>query len=409
MDHPQALQAAEPIKGQARSLPWDSVRGMALYGILLMNIGSFKVPLIYEMTPYWPPFVAGSDWNALWHHGLPHFLQNRFITAFSLLFGVGLAWIYSKPEVTPRVRIILLRRLIVLALFGLAHITFLWLGDILLNYAIAGLLALLWINQRPSRLLLWGGLLFFCGQAGGYLISFYHFPYWGMHADAVYRGLMESIPVNIAVYQEGNYTAQIAFRWNEYLLMSKGFFWSGTLTTLGLILIGLSMGKWIPYQCPIPQNIPLAIAAIFLFVVSGLWFLLDREGIRFANLLSFGFLYSLPILTSSLAWMLALLFLCSRFPHFIGFRMLAATGRMPLTNYLGQSFLLAFIFYSWGLGYFGSITAWQGSLIATLLFLVFMTLSFWWIRYLPIGPLEWLWRKASYPGGKSQKAESGLS
>lgn len=144
---------------------------MALFGIILMNIASFKVPLFHEMTPYWPPFVEGGEWNTLWHHGLPHFLQNRFITAFSLLFGVGLAWIYSKPEVTPQARGILLRRLFVLALFGLAHITFLWLGDILLSYALAGLLALLWIHQSSSRLLFWGGLFFLCGQALGYLVA----------------------------------------------------------------------------------------------------------------------------------------------------------------------------------------------------------------------------------------------
>ncbi|MCH8541160.1 MAG: DUF418 domain-containing protein [Opitutales bacterium] len=171
MDHPQALHTAEPTNGKARSLPWDSVRGMALFGIILMNIASFKVPLFHEMTPYWPPFVEGGEWNTLWHHGLPHFLQNRFITAFSLLFGVGLAWIYSKPEVTPQARGILLRRLFVLALFGLAHITFLWLGDILLSYALAGLLALLWIHQSSSRLLFWGGLFFLCGQALGYLVA----------------------------------------------------------------------------------------------------------------------------------------------------------------------------------------------------------------------------------------------
>jgi uncharacterized protein len=75
---------------------------------------------------------------------------------------------------------------------------------------------------------------------------------------------------------------------------------------------------------------------------------------------------------------------------------LASVGRMALTNYLLQSLLCGFIFYGWGLGLFGSTQRWEQFAIVISIWLLQLILSTWWMSRFQFGPIEWLWRSATY-------------
>ena len=94
---------------------------------------------------------------------------------------------------------------------------------------------------------------------------------------------------------------------------------------------------------------------------------------------------------------------------------LAAVGRMALSNYLLQSLICSTIFYSYGLALFGKIRPSLGLLLTTIIFLIQIPLSVWWLRRFQFGPVEWLWRSLTYwqcqpmrvSPGRAQASDSG--
>lgn len=78
------------------------------------------------------------------------------------------------------------------------------------------------------------------------------------------------------------------------------------------------------------------------------------------------------------------------------FGIFAPIGRMAFTNYVLQSLVCGWIFYGYGLGYFGRIGAAYTVLIATALYVAQLIASTWWLSRFRFGPLEWLWRTLTY-------------
>ena len=144
--------AARPADAAERILDLDILRGVALFGILAANMRGFSAPMqIY--------FDIGK-----WFHGRPDqiaqffvdvFIQRKFVTLFSFMFGLGFAAQMARAEARG-VRFLGFypRRLGALALFGLLHGLLIWSGDILLTYAIAGTLLLLLLRNRSQKFLL---------------------------------------------------------------------------------------------------------------------------------------------------------------------------------------------------------------------------------------------------------------
>ena len=129
-----------PVAGEQRIEALDVVRGFALLGIFLMNIEWFNRPFA-AFGEGMPRGLTGVDWLASWF--VAYFVQGKFWTIFSLLFGMGFAVMLVRAERAGRPFIrIYLRRILALAVFGAAHFIYLWQGDILFSYA-AGALALL--------------------------------------------------------------------------------------------------------------------------------------------------------------------------------------------------------------------------------------------------------------------------
>jgi uncharacterized membrane protein YeiB len=141
--------ALAPVAGSERIQALDVVRGFALIGIFLMNIEFFNRPLS-ELGSGLPANLHGADYAAGWF--IYSFVQGKFWTMFSLLFGMGFAVMLTRAERAGRSFLVpYVRRIAALALFGALHHVFLWGGDILFSYAVGAscLLLLLWARWLP--------------------------------------------------------------------------------------------------------------------------------------------------------------------------------------------------------------------------------------------------------------------
>ena len=144
-----AGEPLRPVAADERIQEIDVVRGFALVGIFLMNIEFFNRS-IHAADEGMPAGLTGLDWFASWF--IAYFVQGKFWTIFSLLFGMGFAVMLMRAERADRAFLVpYLRRILALAVFGALHFIFLWAGDILLSYAVAagGLLIVLYGRWLP--------------------------------------------------------------------------------------------------------------------------------------------------------------------------------------------------------------------------------------------------------------------
>jgi uncharacterized membrane protein YeiB len=141
-----------PIAPNQRIEALDVVRGFALLGIFLMNIEFFN-RIIGSLGDGMPRGLTGLDWFASWF--IAYFVQGKFWTIFSLLFGMGFAVMLARAEQAGRdFQKVYLRRALALALFGAAHFLLLWEGDILFSYAVAALMLMVVLYVKPKPLII---------------------------------------------------------------------------------------------------------------------------------------------------------------------------------------------------------------------------------------------------------------
>ena len=141
-----------PVAESQRIEALDVVRGFALFGILLMNVEWFNRP-IATLNEGMPRGLTGPDWLASWF--IAYFVQGKFWTIFSLLFGMGFAVMLARAERAGReFTKIYLRRILALAVFGAVHFIYIWEGDILFSYAVAALALLIVLYGRAWPILI---------------------------------------------------------------------------------------------------------------------------------------------------------------------------------------------------------------------------------------------------------------
>ena len=141
-----------PITAHQRIEALDVVRGFALLGIFLMNIEYFNRTLS-SLDQGMPRGLTGIDWLASWF--IAYFVQGKFWTIFSLLFGMGFAVMMTRAAQAGReFKIVYLRRVLALAVFGAAHFVLLWEGDILFSYAVGALMLMIVLYGKTRPLLI---------------------------------------------------------------------------------------------------------------------------------------------------------------------------------------------------------------------------------------------------------------
>lgn len=386
--------ASGPVGGDERLSLLDALRGFALAGVLLANLNSLT---LYEfLSAEQRAALPTAGFDAWARMALVFFVSKKFLTVFSLLFGIGFAVQLLRSEargadVTPTY----VRRLAVLLVIGLAHGTLVWWGDILRFYAVLGLVLLLF-RHASSRTLLWTSAALACVG----------WPLLRAVADPVIGPLLQRLPSrqaayaeSFAVFSQGRYL-DVVLRNPVHDVVDLAQFWYLPLFVLASFLLGLWAGRERLFHDaerhqPLLRRIfagsvayGLAATAASVVDVSGRLPVLGTS-------VALGLVTSAPIaLGVAYATGFALLFVRPAWRRRL--EVLAPVGRMALTNYLAQAVVCVPVFYGFGLG----VGPWRGfpGRLATfaLLFGGQVLFSHWWLGRFRFGPAEWAWRSLTY-------------
>lgn len=396
---PPPLSVPLPVGPQTERLPaLDAVRGFALLGILLMNIEAFNGPL-------WLSGAGVEPGQSGWDRWLDTFIyvvvQGSFFPLFSLLFGIGFALMGQRLRARGQPFVAIhLRRMGCLALIGLLHGLLVWSGDILLTYALLGLL-LPAFDALPRRWLGWAGvvaiacallMLVGLGALMGLLAAV---PDSGLLVQ-VQAEVQAQVQAQVQAYGQGSYLQAVQQRGSDMLAALQNLpVLGGQL--LGLFLIGaglvgsgalaepagharlwaaLRWGAW-------PAGLVLSLWAWQFSPYNPPWEMAFSHILAQAVKLLAGSLIGLGWLAWGLRWQRLL-------------RPLAPVGRMALSNYLAQSLVCTALFYGYGLGLFGQVPRSSQVLLVLVVFLVQVVVSQLWLRRFTQGPAEWLWRAVTY-------------
>jgi uncharacterized protein len=385
----------------------DLVRGIAVLGILTINIAAFAGGASAVLGPHIPQPGTFAD-ELAFAAGLVLF-EGKMRGLFTLLFGASLLLLLDRREAAGLDgKGWQTRRLGWLLLIGYCHQLFLWSGDILMLYAMIAPIALA-MRHLPVRTQVIAALLLFAAWHALFALTG-----WSSlaAAEAAYRGTASadqlaalaqasrSVANESAVDLEllrQPYLAMLGDRLLETIYMPLLMAVVAFGETLPLMLLGMALyrsgcftGSW--NQARLWRLAALGIGLGLPLAMAQTWWAWTRsfppEAMFF---LATGFGGPQHLLLT-LAWA-ALLMLAA--PALLRMRIgqwLAAAGRMALSNYLMTSVTMAFCFYGWGLGLIGTVGPARQWLFVLLGWAVMLGFSRLWLARCRQGPAEWVWR-----------------
>ncbi|MCA1801889.1 MAG: DUF418 domain-containing protein [Rhodothermaceae bacterium] len=395
----------DPTPDEKRLVSLDILRGFAVIGIFVVNIQIMGCH-----------FVHRGACKALWTSPLDQaismliklFFVNKFLSIFSFLFGLGIAMqFYRHLRKNTSVNLFFIRRLGGLLLIGALHIMLFWSGDILLIYALLGLL-LLYLLRKSKKALLGVGLLVL-------VFPFYH-QLFGFISDVLHFNIVPEIDGYthqdlLAVNLQGSYFDTIKLRVSEYLynlqhihtgLVPRAFF----MFTIGALLVRKGVLSDIEhYTSVIKWKMITAFIISFLFLITLYNLILPNMYILDASSLIIlkkiigrvtHLLYSLSnmVIAMFYIWLITYSLRLNVVKTILS--PLQYIGKMALTNYVMHSVIALFLFSSVGFGMYGSVSPTTGILIVLLVCVIQILWSKVWLTYFLYGPLEWCWRCFSY-------------
>ncbi|WP_418286818.1 DUF418 domain-containing protein [Halorubrum sp. DTA46] len=393
-----------PTPPSDRIVSLDALRGLALLGILLINIWVFSMPEQTLLNPtLYGDFTGANYWAWAFGHV---FAQNKFITLFSALFGAGiLLFIESKERKgQPAVRLHYRRTGILIAI-GLLHAYLLWYGDILVAYGLSGVVLVAFRNLDARRL-------------AGIGVAFLSFiPILELLAAVTLGGeaiagqwapAEAAIQQQVATYQ-GGWLGQFDHRVpSSFERQTTGFIGASFWQVGGTMLLGMALYRWGVLTGERSTRIYKLLVALgvvgLAITVAGVLYIEANDWSADAALYWRQFIYvgSFPLAGGYLG----LVMLYARWrPNGPITRGLAAVGRTAFTNYLLQTVIATSIFYGHGLGLFGSVSRVEQYGIVLVIWAVQVVLSVLWLRYFRFGPVEWIWRTLTY--GERQPLRTG--
>ncbi len=392
-----------PTNPTDRLITLDAVRGLALLGIVVVNATLFFWPS-YGLAFGEPLPVGPLDAAAAW---LMRFaFEGKFFTLFSLLFGVGVAMQLARGWPARRV----VRRLAWLALIGAAHVTLLWFGDILLSYALIGLVLVAARKAPPRRLVTWSAVLLLVpivltlGLSG--LVQLAAGTPEGV--AAMEQGLAETradmrsgFATSMATFQGRDLGAMIAARWSEYGFVLVGTLLNGMLLMIpAMFLLGAAAWRsgWVDGTDRERRWGALLRIALPVALVANLTYVFTHAHVDALSLDMVSSLHLVSFIVGGVSG--ALSYACGGALLLRDGRALtrafANVGRLALSNYLLQSLVMTTLAFGYGFGLYGRVGYAAAIAMALLLFLAQMALSAAYLRRFRFGPVEWLWRALTY-------------
>ncbi len=418
---------AAPVSESERLVSIDVLRGIALLGVLLMNIPFFSMPDYYS-----------EEWKA--DPGTFNFWLRAFITVifegkmralFSMIFGVGILLFTSKKD---KVAGLFYRRMGWLIVFGLidSHLL-LWLGDILFLYGVCGMIVFLFRKVKPLYLSLGVPLVAITGFVAGTIIMMDIKEKRLAYKEAAqakeqgqtlstdqekaleeWRNVEKELIPNKEDAKEntrlmkGSYADVAGYVRTHSLDYQTKYLLYSLWDPIALMLLGIALYKWGYFTTWTNRQhsraVILGYAVGLPLVIINFWHntvnypnyeasmkALETEGINWLSLTYDFQRIFLVIAHVSLALLLIRNGKLKRF-----FRSMAAVGRIALTNYIGQTIICSLIFFGYGLNYFAELSYGQIFLVVLAVWVFQTIFSSVWLKYFHFGPLEWLWRALTY-------------
>ena len=427
---PATPAAVAPLADAERIASLDVLRGVAVLGILAMNISMMSAPFIAYGNPHWAGGESRTDFFVwLFNHII---FDAKMMSIFSMLFGAGILVFTQRAEKRrPSAAGLYYRRMGLLLVLGLIHAYFIWVGDILVAYALCGMMLYPLRRMSPGRQIALGVALMLVATPIGLLQG------WGIgymrdaateataaldageelsedqraaieaweEPSAFFDPSPDDIERELAAHRGGwagitVYRAPMALSFQTFYFITWGMWRAGgmMLVGMGLYKLGVlsarrssrfyALGALAGYAAGLPViavGAQRIIAHDFDMVAA---FLMDYQ---------FNYVGSMAV---AFAHVCVVMLVCRSGALAGARRTLAAVGRMALTNYLMQSVIATTIFYGYGFGLFGSVD--RLGMMATVagVWTAQLIYSPIWLRSFRFGPAEWLWRSATY--GKPQ-------
>ncbi|MEJ7828184.1 MAG: DUF418 domain-containing protein [Segetibacter sp.] len=414
-----------PIKLTARIQSLDIMRGIVLFGILLMNINGMGLAHAYG-----DPTVSGGStgWDLYTWIATNMFFEGTMRALFSLLFGVGMFVLLDRLEKKGagiNAANIYFRRLTWMLVFGLIHgYLLLWIGEILYDYALMGFLLYSFRNMAPKKLILIAAFLFSAGAFWTYtdykkdiklveqvaLVNTY---------KAEGKPLTKELKEADGKWQKREEERSPAGVKEYNSNMRKGYF-----QVVGFLApINMHGDEHYPYRYDLFDVLSMMLLGIALYKLN---ILSARKSYRFYGILAligysiglsvnyyevttimnsnFSFLgfsksnltYDLGRVSIAMGHIAAIMLLC-KLPVLQWLkRSLAAVGKMALTNYIMHSVIALFFFTGAGFGMFGKLQRHELLYVVFSIWIFQLIISPIWLKYFEFGPIEWVWRNLSY-------------
>jgi uncharacterized protein len=294
-------------------------------------------------------------------------ISMKAFALFSLLFGIGLAMQFERLDPGRRT-ILLLRRLLVLLLFGLVHLILIWNGDILTEYALAGLLVLP-VLFAPRWLLAISSFALLGLYSTGLLTWLVPLPEAAWLARRVSEATL--------TYGSGSFSDILAFRIHEIGAIAPLHLWIFP-RTLGLFLLGAFI-----WRSGVLRRTGELSGWFFVAGLAALIASIDAGP-------------SLAPVTLALGYGAIIIGAASTSLGARSLRWAAPLGRMAFTNYLMQSLIFSAVFYGYGFGLFGKLSVSAALGLGIMVYIAQVFASRWWLTHFNFGPVEWLWRTLMY-------------
>ncbi|GAB5495556.1 MAG: DUF418 domain-containing protein [Phycisphaerales bacterium] len=413
--------ALAPTTSSQRIQALDIARGIALFGIFMVNIQLMVQPLSYIMGG------GGSSEGpiaAAFHYITRIFFESKSYPLFSMLFGMGLIMMYDRAKSRGKMFApTYIRRLFLLLLFGISHAFLVWYGDILIYYAVFGF-CIMWLAPiRPKTMLLIGGslmvlaALWVCLLAAlGALLNQGAQPPMSGIENATFTDLWQGLKqgkvqagpldpawgdAEVDSIRNGPFMTAVAMRTLSWV--SGVFFWVGFggvfLHVPAMFLIGGAIMRGVVMNdanSPWPKRFILLALLVGLpgAIVSVLMSELSEPNSVVMNLsmavthltgpfVSMGYIGFAVWLARSKAglWLVGAI---------------SSAGRMALTNYLCQSLFIAAFAQHWGLAQFGEVSRVGMIALVVSVYVFQLAFSVFWLNLFTMGPFEYIWRTATY-------------
>ena len=387
----------------------DIVRGVAIMGILAMNIVAFAMPFSAYMNPTAYGMQGQADLGS-WLFSFI-FVDGKMRGLFSFLFGASTLLVIQQARAAGESPAkIHYARMFWLLIFGLLHFYFIWFGDILTAYALTGLILFFFRNLSVRWLILWGIALLLVQTtvvAGG-----------AWHIQQLAQAMMASHPDPAIIAEYQGFQDAFGRPSGPELAQTMGLFlgsWDGLVQqrlivqglepftglkfflaeTLAYMLFGMAAlksgffrGEWAVARYRKWALIGFAIAIPAYAIIA--W-LLIRADFTVPAVFTFSLAATTPFRPFMIVAIAALIILLTRKGGWLTLR-IAAAGRAAFTNYLGTSLVMTTLFYGYGLGWYGHLSRVQLWLPVIGAWILMLLWSKPWLDRFNYGPFEWLWR-----------------